>query len=623
MCGICGIFHFSGEPVAPPVLERMTAALTHRGPDEDGYFLRDGIGLGHRRLDIIDLSTGRQPIFNEDGRFALILNGEIYNYLELRKRLIDRGHVFKTKTDTEVIVHLYEEEGEGCLDRLRGMFSFALWDGEKRELFFARDRLGKKPFYYYRDDRRFLFASEIKAILRHDLDLHLNKDAVLDFFKYQFIPSPRTAFREIEKLPPGHYGKVGPRSFRIHRYWDIPVKEDAFRGRSFASIEEELDARLTESTKIRLMSDVPLGAFLSGGLDSSLIAALIKKDSNADLKTFSIGFKEKSYDESPFAARVARALGTTHKNYDVEYRVPDLLERLVNHFDEPFGDSSAIPTYYLSKYTRENVTVALSGDGGDELFGGYRRYLANKLGRRYLKIPRAVRRAGFEQIIDRLPVKPGYYGKSVPKKMKLFVAAARKIESGRFFLAQIFGDGELRSLFRSDSSGFRSHVHDDLLDSEFQKTAAFDDLTRMMWFDLHYYLPDDILVKVDRMSMLNSLEVRAPYLDHTLVEYAFNLPLEYKIRGNTTKYILKKIGQKYIPADIIARPKQGFMVPLDVWFKSELRPLFREKVIEGGLFDRRAVEAIERDHLANRADNSTKMWLLLVFAMFTAAHRLS
>jgi asparagine synthase (glutamine-hydrolysing) len=611
----------AGGPISADVLKRMTAVLIHRGPDDQGIFIEDNVGLGHRRLNIIDLETGRQPLFNEDGRLALVFNGEIYNYRELRRGLLDRGHAFSTKTDTEVVLHLYEEKGERCLDDLRGMFAFALWDAVKKELFFARDRLGKKPFYYYTDGCRFIFASEIKAILEYPLSLSVDRDAVIDFFKYQFIPSPRTIYQEIRKLPPAHFGKIGPKGLTLGRYWDIPVRRGALGQRSLSSLQEELDSLIAEATKLRLVSDVPLGAFLSGGLDSSLIAAFMKKSSASEVKTFSIGFKERSYDESVYAEQVARTLQTTHKTHIVEYNILDDLSAIVGQFDEPFGDSSAIPTFYLTKYTRENVTVALSGDGGDELFGGYRRYIAHKMGKFYLAVPGAIRRTMVEPVVRRLSVKAGYYGKSLPKKLKLFVNAAHRIETGRFYLPQIFSDEEAKGIFSGDFLDLREHAYEDYLYSEFLNDTGFDDLTRLMWFDLHHYLPDDILVKVDRMSMLNSLEVRAPYLDQSLVEFAFNLPLEFKIRRMTGKYILKKIGREYLPREIVNRKKQGFAVPLDSWFMSALNPIFAERVLHNNkIFNRSAVEKIYQSHVSRREDNSVKMWLLLVFAMFHESH---
>jgi len=500
------------------------------------------------------------------------------------------------------------------------MFSLAIWDNKKKELFFARDRLGKKPFYYYLDSKRFIFASEIKAILKNDISTHLKKDAIIDFFKYQFIPSPRTIYKEIQKLPPGNFGKIGKDSFFIKRYWDIPIKNDLFKGRDLTSISEELESRLIESTKIRLISDVPLGAFLSGGLDSSLIVALMKKKSNSEVKSFSIGFKEKSYDESPFSTKVSRMIKTTHKKYDVEYKIDEILESIINQFDEPFGDSSAIPTHYLSKCTKENVKVALSGDGGDELFGGYNRYIAQKLGKKYLKIPGIVRKHGIEKAVSFLPVTPGYYGKNLSKKLKLFVNASKRMEKDCYYLPQIFNEGEVNNLFNKNSFEMEEE-YNDILHHEFNKAKHFDDLTRLMWFDLHYYLPDDILVKVDRMSMLNSLEVRCPLLDHKVVEYVFNLPLEYKIKKYSTKYILKKIGLRYLPPEIVFRKKQGFMVPLDIWFKSGLKSIFTDKVLCNNIYSRKSVEKIYNDHLSGKEDNSVKMWLLLVFSIFEESNR--
>ncbi len=620
MCGICGIYNFSGEKVDSRILKEMTASLHHRGPDDHGFYINENIGFGHRRLTIIDIHTGKQPIFSEDRQYAIIYNGEIYNYPELRKKLIDRGHKFSTKSDTEVIVHLYEDEGEGCLDYLRGMFSLAIWDNKKKELFFARDRLGKKPFYYYLDSKRFIFASEIKAILKNDISTHLKKDAIIDFFKYQFIPSPRTIYKEIQKLPPGNFGKIGKDSFFIKRYWDIPIKNDLFIDKDLKSVSEELESRLIESTKMRLISDVPLGAFLSGGLDSSLIVSFMKEKSNSEVKTFSIGFKEKSYDESPFSAKVSRIINTAHKKYDVEYKIDEILEFIINQFDEPFGDSSAIPTHYLSKCTKENVKVALSGDGGDELFGGYNRYIAQKLGKKYLKIPSIMRKLGIEKAVNLLPVTPGYYGKNLSKKLKLFINASKQMEKDCYYLPQIFNEKGVNNLFSNNFLEMEEE-YDDILYKEFNKAKHFDGLTRLMWLDLHYYLPDDILVKVDRMSMLNSLEVRCPLLDHKVVEYAFNLPLEYKIKKYSTKYILKKIGLRYLPPEIVFRKKQGFMVPLDIWFKSGLKSIFTDKVLHNKIYNRSSIEKINNDHLSGKEDNSAKMWLLLVFSIFEESKR--
>jgi len=621
MCGICGILNFSGEKVNQRVLEEMTSSLQHRGPDDCGFYQQKNVGLGHRRLNIIDLATGKQPIFNENRRYAIIFNGEIYNYPELRKNLINRGHKFSTKTDTEVIVHLYEDKGDNCLDFLRGMFSFVIWDSEKKELFFARDRMGQKPFYYYLDNNKFIFASEIKAILKNNLSLQMNIDAVVDLFKYQFIPSPRTIYKEIKKLPPGHFGKVGTNGFFIRRYWDIPIKNDFLKDRDFPSITEELDSLLTESTNMRKISDVPLGAFLSGGLDSSLTVALMKKEANSEVKTFSIGFKEKSYDESPFSTKVSHQLKTVHKKFEVEYEIDEVLELIIRQFDEPFGDSSAIPTYYLSKCTRENVTVALSGDGGDELFGGYNRYIAQKIGVKYLKFPPFFRKHGVEKIINCLPVSTGYYGKNLSKKLKLFINASKRIERGCHYLPQVFNEREINNLFDSNFLDFKETEYDDILYHKFKEADHFDDLTRLMWLDLHYYLPDDIMVKVDRMSMLNSLEVRSPFLDHKVVEYVFNLPLEYKIKKYSTKYILKHIGMKYLPRNIVNRKKQGFMVPLDIWFKSSLKARFQDSVMSNKIFNTKHIENIYKNHLSGQEDNSVEMWLLLVFSIFQESNR--
>ena len=617
MCGICGIYLADGDRADPLILKAMTSALRHRGPDDEGFFLEANVGLGHRRLSILDLATGRQPLFSEDRRLAFVLNGEIYNYAELRRGLIARGHAFSTASDSEVVLHLYEEKGEDCLADLRGMFAFALWDAGRRELFFARDRLGKKPFYYYWDEQQFVFGSEIKSLLKAGLQLRIDPDALMDFFQYQYIPSPRSIYREIRKLPPGHYGIVGPAGLTLKRYWDVPVDPSRWEGRSPASVEEDIGSEVRECVRMRLASDVPLGAFLSGGLDSSLIVALMKGEAGGRVKTFSIGFPEASYDESAWAAKVAETLGTDHRARQVDYRLEDSLRPLLLQFDEPFGDSSALPTFHLSRFAKEGVTVALSGDGGDELFGGYRRYLAARWGRRYLKVPAFLREGLIAPAVAALPARPGYYGRRPSKKAKIFLEAASRIRAGKPPLPCVFAPEEIAALFRDDLFGLGGRRYEDILDEEWRKTPpGLDDQTRLMWFDLHHYLPDDILVKVDRMSMAHALEVRCPYLDHVLVERVFNLPLSFKIHGGETKYLLKRIARRYLPPDVVHRKKQGFMVPLETWFRKELRSLWEDEVLGSSLYDPEAVGRIWREHASGRFDHAAKLWLLLVFALF-------
>lgn len=616
MCGICGVFDRAGGAVGEDGVRAMAEALRHRGPDEGGFHFEPGLGLGHRRLSIIDLDTGRQPLWNEDRSLALVLNGEIYNYRELSRGLEDRGHAFSSRSDAEVVLHLYEEKADRCLEDLRGMFALALWDGRRRRLFFARDRLGKKPFFYAEDGSRFVFGSEIGALLRAAPAGGLNPEALLDFLQYQFIPSPRTIYRSIRKLPPGHCGAAGREGVRTWRYW-APAGRPDLRGRSEASLEEELEALLLEATRLRLVSDVPLGAFLSGGLDSGLVTAFMGAASGggAEVKTFAMGFREASYDETGFARRTAAHLGTAHRSFTLDVDPLEAL-RIMARFDEPFGDASAVPVFHLSRETRRHVTVALSGDGGDELFGGYRRYLARTWAGRYLRLPRGLRRVVIEPLVDRLPVRTGYYGRSLAKKARLFTAAARRLEEGRPLLPRAFLPEESLGFLDAPSWGLGGSFYRDVLAEAFAASPGDDAVGRMMDFDVRTYLPDDILVKVDRMSMAHALETRAPFLDHKVVEFALGLPPDMKIRRGRTKWILRRIGRRYLPSGILRRPKQGFMVPLDAWCAGPLRPVLEEKVAASPLFRGAAVRGLIEAHAAGRADHSVKLWLLLLLAGF-------
>ncbi len=612
MCGICGIYNFgSGQPVEGDMLQRMRDVMRHRGPDEEGLYLEGNLGLGHRRLNIIDLSTGQQPMCNEDGTIWIVYNGEVYNFPELREDLSRKGHLFKTRSDTEVIIHAYEEYGPDCVQKLRGAFAFALWDERERCLMLARDRMGIKPLSYLMDDNRLVFASEIKAILeaegvRRELDL-----AALDsYLKYQYVPAPQTIFAGLKKLPPGHVLVHKNGRTTIHRYWDL-----RFGAEGGAHPEEYYRERLLEllreAVKIRLMSDVPLGAFLSGGIDSSTVVALMSQVMDQPVKTFSVGFEEEDFSELRHARMVAERFGTDHHEFVVRPDALEVLPRLVWQFDEPFADSSAIPTYYVSRLAREYVTVCLSGDGGDETFAGYNRYeQAVKEHRRLDWLPLTLRRVVFGTMHRLLPeyVK----GKGLTRRASLS-PTGRYIEAVSIFPEQsrlaLLTD-EVRSELRDGQRRF--------LQGYFDQAQGLDYLSQLQYVDTMTYLPEDGLVKVDRTSMLNSLETRVPLLDHEVLEFAATIPAELKMQGYERKYILKKTMEGLVPDEILYRRKMGFGVPLRHWFRKELHDYAKEVLLDRrtsqrGLFNRACIESILNNHQRGMRDFSAKIWALLFF----------
>src|SRR5215475_7043041 len=620
MCGIVGISgtELMDNAATRDLIARMLGVIEHRGPDDEGHFIESGVAMGMRRLAIIDLATGRQPISNEDGSIWIVFNGEIYNYRELRELLLARGHKLRTRTDTETIVHLYEDEGERCVERLRGMFAFAVWDRRERRLFLARDRVGKKPLHYALAGRTLVFGSEIKSLLQHPgVKREVNLQAVSDFLSFGYVPDPATAFTGVCKLPPGHTLTFKDGLINTRRYWDFDYScNPSRRGPGLREEEyvERLRELIAESVRVRLESEVPLGAFLSGGIDSSLVVAMMAREMK--VKTFSIGFSDSGFDELRYARIAARHFGADHHEFIVTPDVCRLVDEIVWHHDEPFADVSSVPTYVVSKMARQHVTVALSGDGGDEVFGGYERYVVDRRRERYERIPPLLRR-GLLRAAQALP--QGAYGKRFLRNVAL-EPAARYVDSVTYFDR----DSQL-NLFSADArremDGYDSSRRFELT---FGAPLASSRLERLLYLDSKTYLPGDILVKVDRMSMANSLETRAPLLDHRLIEFAQTIPASLKLRGLETKYILKRAAAGLIPDEIINRPKQGFDVPIRQWFNRELRELLDDtlndrRARERGDFNHRAVLAILDEHRRGARDHARHLWGLLVLELWRRA----
>ena len=615
MCGICGIFEFEERREIPrELVHHMADTIVHRGPDDEGIYVGAGIGLGFRRLSIIDVVGGHQPISNEDGTMWVMLNGEIYNHLDLRAQLEGRGHRFATRADTETIIHLYEDYGESCFNRLRGMFAIALWDSRQRKLLLTRDRVGKKPLFYAANDERILFGSELKTMLAADgLSRDIDTQALCDYFSLGYIPAPKSIYRAARKVLPGHYVVASAQGLRETRYWDL----------SFGNIEHRSEKQwckllrheLCEATRVRLMSDVPLGAFLSGGVDSSSVVAMMSQVTKQPATTCSIGFEEKEYDEITFARKIARQFHTEHHEHVVRPDALKILDKLVWHYDEPFADSSAIPTYYVSKVARQHVTVALGGDGGDEIFAGYRRYYFDVLENRLRRfVPSAMRRAVFEPLGNLYPAL-AWAPRPLRAKATLQSFARTPLE-GYFNSISIFRPGEKTRLFSADfleSLGGYDSI--EVFRHHYDHADTDDLLSRIQYVDIKTYLTDDILAKVDRASMAVSLEVRAPLLDHHLMERVASIPSSLKLRGRTGKYIFKKALEPVLPADIIYRRKQGFAVPLDRWFRQELRELAHEAIFStpDGILDVTFLKKIWGEHQRGLFDRSAHLWSVLMY----------
>jgi len=621
MCGICGIFNFDGAPVDRGLVRAMSDTIRHRGPDEEGVYIGPGIGLGHRRLSIIDLSSGQQPLSNETGRIWIAFNGEIYNYLDLHREL-QTGHVFRTHSDTETIVHLYETYPDTFVSKLHGMFAFALWDEDKKTLILARDRVGKKPLYYYLDDRKLVFASEIKAILKHpEIDQTIDEQAVSDYLSLGYVPAPKSIYRRIRKVLPGHFIRVRPGKFEDLEYWDVRFHEAP--GRTEEEWRDTLAQELRSAVRSRLMSEVPLGAFLSGGLDSSAVVSVMSEIMNQPVKTATIGFHEKAFDESRFGRQVSEYLHTEHYEKVVTPNTIDTIQKLVWHFDEPFADPSSLPTYYVSQVAREKVTVALSGDGGDENFGGYTRYITDlRENRNRSMLPLSLRRLVFGPLgalYPRLYRAPRYLrAKSTLRRM------AFDPMQGYFESMSTFGQFDKPSILSPDlKRSLGGYESIELFRDYFGRAGTDDPLSRIQYVDIKTYLTDDILAKVDRTSMANSLEVRCPFLDHRIIELAASMPPQLKVRGNSGKYILKQALRKHLPDEIIDRQKMGFGTPLPDWFRNGIRDFARTYIVdrEDPYLSNVFVRRIWDDHQAGIRDTSWQLWNVLMFRVWLEGGR--
>jgi asparagine synthase (glutamine-hydrolysing) len=610
MCGISGVYMRSEGAIDPDLVRRMNGALRHRGPDDEGYYADPGgrAMLGHRRLSVIDLATGRQPIFNESGTVAVVFNGEIYNFVELRDELIAKGYRFRTNTDTEVIAHLYDEVGVECVHRLRGMFAIAIWDETRRELILMRDRLGKKPIYYAEARGGFYFASEIQALAAvPGLCREVDECAIDLYLTYSYIPSPWSIYRAIRKLPPAHLLRVREGTLRLERYWQpsFEPKLDL----DYGEAERELLRLFTESVRLRLISDVPLGVFLSGGVDSSAVAAVMSTISSGPIKTFSIGFSDPRYNELAYARVVAGHYRTDHHEWMVEPQALDVLPEIVRTYGEPYGDSSAIPTWYLSRLTRSHVTVALNGDGGDELFGGYPWHRV---------IPALNRAASFASpaLMRRLA-----RSRILPRRGRMLAELLSMTEAQRVLrLRSFLTDAERDRLYHRE---FRERVDrsaDRYLEQVYD-SGSLDRYDRVFRMDLLSYLPDDLLVKVDRASMAHGLECRSPLLDHHLLEFACRLPASWKIHRGRGKYIFKQAVRSLFPSGFLDRPKMGFSVPIGEWFKGEWKTWVSRALLDGPLpqrsiLDRRELQAILTEHSSGRRNRETLIWNLAMLSLW-------
>jgi asparagine synthase (glutamine-hydrolysing) len=611
MCGICGIVSASG-PADPDRLARMSAKLLHRGPDSDGAFVNGPVGLAARRLAIIDLETGDQPIANEDGTVHVVQNGELYNYPELRAELERAGHTFRTRGDTEVLVHLYEQEGPAFARRLRGMFAVALWDSDRRRLVLARDRYGIKPLYYRADADGLEFASELRSLPRGEIDL----DALEAFLAFNSIPAPLTIFREARKLPPGHVLVWEDGSVQIERYArPAPVPADELRDDDEAELIEELRSRLRDSVRAHLLADVPVGVLLSGGIDSSALAALASEESAEPVRTFSIGFEERSFDELTDARLVADRYGTRHRELVLRPDAALLLPALADAFDEPFADSSALPTYLVSQLAAEDVKVALSGEGGDELFGGYYTYVADLLAARAGGLATRAR-----PLVERLPTSTARA--SFDYKAKRFVRGAH--------LPPLERHHAWKEIFSADARAEltgRRHAFDpvDLYRGRYAETEGADELARLQDVDLGIYLVDDLLVKTDRASMAHSLEARVPFLDPVVTNFAMALPTRHRVRGLRKKVLLRKAVAPLVPSRIVRGKKRGFSIPAAAWLRGDLEPFARETLSADtlrrqGFFRPEAVTALIDRHVAGQEDLSRQLWGLLAFTLWYERH---
>jgi len=605
MCGICGIYNKREEKVKREEIEKMKKVMVHRGPDEEGTYLENWVGLGFQRLKIIDLFRGRQPMFNEDGSIRVVFNGEIYNYLTLREELKRKGHVFFSQSDTEVLVHLYEEKGFDCVKDLRGMFSFVIWDSREKLLFGARDRFGIKPFYYYNCPRKFVFASEMKSILTlPEIKREVDQESLIHYLTFQYVPEPATILKNIKKLPPASYFILKDDTLKIKKYWEVRFNPE---DKPLTYFVEGIREKLRESVRLHAQSHVPWGGFLSGGIDSSIIAALLKEI--GDISTFSVGYREKGYSELEEARRTAQYLKIKHHQYFISpEEFIQHLPRLIWHLDEPVADPAAISLYFVARAAREKITVSLSGEGADEVFGGYGIYGEPQSLEYFRRLPGIVQ-SSLNYLSDLFP--QGTFGKN-------YVSRARKSLEDRYVgNAFIFGDLEKKELVKEGIPlvSFKEvtrRYYEDIL-------KGHDEVTSMQYIDLHTWLPGDILAKADKMTMANSLELRVPYLDHKLFEFAATIPTRYKIKGTKTKYALREAFKDVLPREVINRPKRGFPVPTRRWLTGELKEPVK-KILKDSFtpeyLNYSFVDRLFQEHQKGMADHSRKIWTVLIFLLW-------
>jgi asparagine synthase (glutamine-hydrolysing) len=625
MCGICGIVNNKNLPVQEPILKAMTAKLIHRGPDESGYFLNGPVGLGMRRLSIIDVAGGHQPIYNEDRSLCVICNGEIYNHLSLRQELERDGHVFATHSDAEVIVHLYENDKNNFVKELRGMFAFAVYDSRNGRLVLVRDRLGIKPLFYAYTDGVFLFASELKSLLVHPaVKRDLSIQALSDYLTYMYLPAPLTIYKNIYKLLPAHTLIFDGQDVITNRYWDIDygvknnVKDEGY-------YEDTLGKLLNEAVGIHLMSEVPLGAFLSGGVDSSVIVALMSRLSRKSVKTFSVGFDVADFNELKYARLVSRRLGTEHHEINLTPDVMGLLPAIVSNFDEPFADSSAIPTYLISEFARKQVTVCLSGDGGDELFCGYEWTRRQKFIDDYNRLPKPLRNCLYGVLLGK-SYAPDRKNKLRDKLRRFIYDTGLPIEHSFMRRKTCFSEEMKKNLFKEEFyrelGNYNSITH---IMPYFDKSITASDMEKLLLADLFLYLPDDGLCKVDRMSMMHSLEVRVPFLDHKVVEFVASMPFQYKMKGNVSKYILKRIFKDILPSEVLKQRKLGFTVPLNAWFRGKFREKAKEILLSPGcrltdICNSDFIDSLVQGHFTNKQDFGNQLFTLVSLELWLEAN---
>lgn len=622
MCGITGFVNKNGLAAERSVLERMNRAIRHRGPDDDGFYLKEGTALAMRRLSIIDVTGGHQPIHNADSSKWIVFNGEIYNYQELRANLESRGHKFYTNSDTEAIIHLYDEFGADCVQHLRGMFAFAIWDESERSLFIARDRVGKKPLLYsHQTNGDLIFGSEFQALLEHpSISREVDYQAIDSYLSFLCVPAPMTAFKQIRKLEPGHWLKWKDGEIETRRYW-LPDFSKKIKITEAEAVEETTRI-VREATKMRMISEVPLGAFLSGGVDSSIVVALMAQESSTPVKTFSIGFDDEDYNELKYARRVAEHVGAEYNEFIVRPNALEVLPTLVEHYGEPYADSSAIPTYYVARETRKHVTVALNGDGGDESFAGYERYAAMRMAETYHRIPGALRKALLEYPASLLPVNE-IKKRSLVRDGKRFLEAASLPKVERYLRwVSTFDRKAKKDLYTSD---FRARLNGTdvagQLEHWFDISRQTGIVDAAMFTDLMTYLPNDLLVKVDIATMANSLEGRSPFLDHKVIEFAASLPESLKAQRSETKSLLKKVAANLVPRDVIYRRKMGFGVPIGKWFRGEMNGFMREALLSEKAMNRGIIrpEIMKRyvdEHTSAERDHSFQLWTLLMLELW-------